>query len=34
MREVEPAVRLVMEDDRSLTDPAWQVRPTDDEVAP
>jgi hypothetical protein len=31
MREVEPAVRLVMEDDRSLTDPAWQPRPTNDE---
>jgi len=34
MREVEPAVRLVMEDDRSLTDPAWQPRPTNDEEAP
>lgn len=34
MREVEPAVRLVMEDDRSLTDPAWQPRPTTDEEAP
>jgi hypothetical protein len=34
MREVEPAVRLVMEDDRSLTDPDWQARPTNDEEAP
>lgn len=34
MREVEPAVRLVMEDDRSLTDPAWQSRTTSDEEAP
>ena len=34
MREVEPAVRLVMEDDRSLTDPAWEPRPTNDEEAP
>lgn len=33
MREVEPAVRLVMEDDRSLSDPAWQSRPTNDEEA-
>jgi hypothetical protein len=33
MREVEPAVRLVMEDDRSLTDPVWQARPTNDEEA-
>lgn len=31
MREVEPGVRLVMEDDRSLTDPAWQPRPANDE---
>ncbi|MFN7640786.1 MAG: helicase-related protein, partial [bacterium] len=30
MREVEPAVRLVMEEDRSLTDPAGQSRPTAD----
>ena len=26
MREVEPGVRLVMEDDRSITDPTWRPR--------
>ncbi len=30
MREVEPGVNLVMEDDRSLSDPAWNARPTDE----
>lgn len=29
MREVEPGVNLVMEDDRSLQDPSWRARPTD-----
>lgn len=32
MREVEPGVNLVMEDDRSLQDPSWQARPTDDDA--
>ena len=27
MREVEPAVRLIMEDDRSLHDPSWGAQP-------
>jgi hypothetical protein len=27
MREVEPGVRLVMDDDRSLDDPGWRARP-------
>jgi hypothetical protein len=27
MREVEPGIRLIMEDDRSVQDPPWQVRP-------
>jgi hypothetical protein len=30
MREVEPAVNLVMEDDRSSQDPDWRSRPADD----
>lgn len=30
MREVEPGVNLVMEDDRSLRDPSWRARPTND----
>jgi hypothetical protein len=40
MREVEPGVKLVMEDDRSNQDPVWRARPTpedemtDVEVAP
>jgi len=29
MREVEPGVNLVMEDERSIADPAWRARPTD-----
>ncbi|GEL75267.1 DISARM system helicase DrmA [Myxococcus virescens] len=29
MREVEPGVNLVMEDDRSNQDPVWRPRPTD-----
>jgi hypothetical protein len=29
MREVEPGVNLVMEDDRSPQDPSWRARPTD-----
>lgn len=33
MREVEPGVNLVMEDDRSLQDPSWRPRPTDDDAA-
>ena len=32
MREVEPGVNLVMEDDRSLQDPVWRSRPTEDEA--
>lgn len=32
MREVEPGVNLVMEDDRSNQDPVWRPRPTDDEA--
>jgi hypothetical protein len=28
MREVEPGVRLVMEDDRSTSDPTWRPRVT------
>jgi hypothetical protein len=28
MREVEPGVRLVMEDDRSTADPTWRPRVT------
>ncbi|WP_242333109.1 DISARM system helicase DrmA [Anaeromyxobacter sp. SG66] len=32
MREVEPGVNLVMEDDRSNQDPAWRPRPTDDDA--
>jgi hypothetical protein len=31
MREVEPGVNLVMEDDRATDDPSWNARPTDDE---
>jgi hypothetical protein len=30
MREVEPGVNLVMEDDRSNQDPSWRPRPTND----
>ncbi|HXO43462.1 MAG TPA: DISARM system helicase DrmA, partial [Thermoanaerobaculia bacterium] len=30
MREVEPGVNLVMEDERSLQDPSWRARPTND----
>lgn len=29
MREVEPGVRLVMDDDRSTNDPSWRPRPTE-----
>jgi hypothetical protein len=32
MREVEAGVNLVMEDDRSLQDPGWRARPTDDDA--
>ena len=32
MREVEPGVNLVMEDDRSNQDPVWRARPTDDDA--
>lgn len=32
MREVEPGVILVMEDDRALDDPSWRARPTGDDV--
>jgi hypothetical protein len=32
MREVEPGVNLVMEDDRTLQDPSWRARPTDDDT--
>ena len=32
MREVEPGVNLVMEDDRSNNDPAWRSRPTPDDA--
>jgi hypothetical protein len=32
MREVEPGVNLVMEDDRSNQDPVWRSRPTDDDA--
>jgi hypothetical protein len=32
MREVEPGVNLVMEDDRSNQDPVWRPRPTDDDA--
>lgn len=32
MREVEPGVNLVMEDDRSNQDPVWCPRPTDDDA--
>jgi hypothetical protein len=31
MREVEPGVNLVMEDERSNQDPVWRARPTDDD---
>ncbi len=31
MREVEPGVNLVMEDDRSNQDPVWRARPTEDD---
>jgi hypothetical protein len=31
MREVEPGVNLVMEDDRSNQDPVWRPRPTPDD---
>jgi hypothetical protein len=30
MREVEPGVNLVMEDDRSILDPVWRLRPLDE----
>ena len=33
MREVEPGVNLVMEDDRSNQDPDWHPRPADNENA-
>ncbi|MBK8056439.1 MAG: helicase [Gemmatimonadetes bacterium] len=33
MREVEPGVNLVMEDDRSNQDPVWHPRPTPDDEA-
>ncbi len=33
MREVEPGVNLVMEDDRSNQDPAWRPRPTSEDEA-
>lgn len=33
MREVEPGVNLVMEDERSLQDPSWRARPTDDDAS-
>jgi hypothetical protein len=33
MREVEPGVSLVMEDDRSNQDPVWRLRPTSDDEA-
>jgi hypothetical protein len=33
MREVEPGVNLVMEDDRSNQDPAWRARPLPDDAA-
>ena len=33
MREVEPGVNLVMEDDRSNQDPAWRPRPTPEDEA-
>jgi hypothetical protein len=33
MREVEPGVNLVMEDDRSNQDPVWRARPTPDDAA-
>lgn len=32
MREVEPGVNLVMEDDHSLEDPNWVTRPKDDDA--
>jgi hypothetical protein len=32
MREVEPGVNLVMEDERSNQDPAWRPRPNDDDA--
>lgn len=32
MREVEPGVNLVMEDDRSLNDPNWNARPVEDDT--
>lgn len=32
MREVEPGVNLVMEEDRSNQDPVWRPRPTDDDA--
>lgn len=32
MREVEPGVNLVMEDDRSNEDPPWRPRPVDDDA--
>ena len=31
MREVEPGVNLVMEDDRSNQDPVWRARPKEDD---
>ena len=31
MREVEPGVNLVMEDDRSNQDPVWRARPAEDD---
>ncbi len=34
MREVEPGVRLIMEDDRSLQDPSWRAQPINDEEDP
>ena len=33
MREVEPGVNLVMEDDRSTQDPVWRTRPTPEDEA-
>lgn len=32
MREVEPGVNLVMEDDRSLNDPRWNARPANNDA--
>lgn len=31
MREVEPGINLVMEDERSVQDPSWRARPTEDD---